>query len=61
MLDGLKKEYISSNTGTEQFICVVCPTTDEPMTNSLYNHDIEYAISYDEENKSLHVRMKNVQ
>ena len=57
----LKQEYESSNTYTAQFIRVICPTTGEPMTNALFNHDIEYSICYDEENKSLHVRMKNVQ
>ena len=61
VLDGLKKEYTSGNTRTEQFICVVCPTTGEPMTNTVFNHDIEYRICYDEDDKSLHVRMKNVQ
>ena len=58
VLDVLKQEYASRNTYTAQFIHVVCPTTGEPMTNSLFNHDIEYSIVYDE-NQSLHVRMKN--
>ena len=61
VLDGLKQEYASRNTYTAQFIHVVCPTTGEPMTNALFNHDIEYSICYDEYDKSLHVRMKNVQ
>ena len=61
VLNDLKKEYANGNTRTEQFICVVCPTTNEPMTNSLLEHDIEYSICYDEEDKSLHVRMKNIQ
>ena len=60
VLSSLKQEYASVNTRTEQFLCVVCPTTNEPMTNSLLEHDIEYSICYDEEDKSLHVRMKNI-
>lgn len=61
VLNNLKQEYASGNTRTEQFICVVCPTTGEPMTNSLLEHDIEYSMCYDKESKSLHVRMKNIQ
>ena len=61
VLDGLKQEYASRNIYTAEFIHVVCPTTGESMTNALFNHDIEYSICYDEYDKSLHVRMKNVQ
>ena len=61
VLNDLKQECANGNTRTEQFICVVCPTTNEPMTNALLNHDIEYSMCYDESSKSLHVRMKNVQ
>lgn len=51
------------NTYTAQFIHVICPTSGAgaPMTNTLYNHEIEYSICYDEENNSLYVRMKNAQ
>lgn len=61
VLDGLKREYASGKTYTAESIHVVCPTTGEPMTNTVFNHDIAYSICYNEDDKSLHVRMKNVQ
>lgn len=61
VLDGLRQEYASGKTYTAESIHVVCPTTGEQMTNTVSNHNIEYSICYDEESKSLHVRMNNVQ